>query len=236
MSTPATTDIRPVFNLGQYTKLYNYVLKHVQKGSKVLDWGAGDLHFSAFLLESGYESHAYVHNQSSLIGGDRGIAVKVGDGEPVKIPYADESFDVVFSVGVLEHVHESGGDSQKSVQEIIRILKPGGKFIVYHLPAKGTWIEPVAALMNRKFNKNHHIHTRLFGKADVQAIEQLQFKLLKKERYAFLPRNVLATMLPWSLKRSRVLSSFYSGLDQVLSTIFPFFTQNYFLVFQKSLL
>lgn len=42
------------------------------------------------------------------------------------LPYADEFFDVVVSFDVLEHVD----DHVKGVQEIYRVLKPGGHFIM----------------------------------------------------------------------------------------------------------
>jgi ubiquinone/menaquinone biosynthesis C-methylase UbiE len=47
-----------------------------------------------------------------------------------KLPFPDEVFDCVCSMGVLHHVP----DTEKAVKEIFRVLKPGGRLIVmmYH--------------------------------------------------------------------------------------------------------
>lgn len=44
-----------------------------------------------------------------------------------ELPWKDESFDVVFMHEVLEHVN----DDKKSVSEALRVLKPGGKLVIY---------------------------------------------------------------------------------------------------------
>ena len=50
-----------------------------------------------------------------------------------RIPYPDESFDVVVSHDVLEHVD----DPERSLEEIARILKPGGEAYIVFPPYDG---------------------------------------------------------------------------------------------------
>lgn len=55
-------------------------------------------------------------------GAERSIGYDVGVGEA--LPYADESFDAVVCVDVLEHV----ADLSQVICEVARVLKPGGTF------------------------------------------------------------------------------------------------------------
>jgi ubiquinone/menaquinone biosynthesis C-methylase UbiE len=60
----------------------------------------------------------------------KGSEVICGAGE--KLPFPDDYFDLVLSHEVLEHVQ----DDQLAVTEIIRVLKPGGRLILF-VPNRG---------------------------------------------------------------------------------------------------
>ena len=51
-----------------------------------------------------------------------------------RLPFADESFDVVYSNGVLHHTPDTAG----AVREVYRVLRPGGlaRVMLYH---RGSW-------------------------------------------------------------------------------------------------
>jgi ubiquinone/menaquinone biosynthesis C-methylase UbiE len=70
--------------------------------------------------------------------GNEGLFM-IADGE--RLPFATESFDVVYSNGVLHHTPDSAG----AICEIHRVLRQGGlaKVMLYHRNSLNYWIEIV---------------------------------------------------------------------------------------------
>src|SRR5262249_59740178 len=68
---------------------------------------------------------------------------------PVKPPFNETTFGLVFSIGVLEHVHEAGGNARGSILELERVLKPGGHFLCFHLPSRYAWGENLRKVLKR---------------------------------------------------------------------------------------
>lgn len=151
----------------------------------VLDWGAGPAFLTFLLQELGLRVDYYDFAEAnpgyayalSLLRGEKRFVE-----DPVRIPFADESFDAVISFGVLEHVPDPAG----SVAEVMRMLKPGGLFLVYHFPNRYSWTENLAGALGRV----HHDHTEnRRGLRDLLAVPGTDVREMSY-RY-IIPRNLV---------------------------------------------
>jgi SAM-dependent methyltransferase len=217
----------------QYSLLYELWGRHVPAGAEVLDWGAGNGHFGYFLQTHGHRATAFTFGSLEVMDwiGRPYHRIEFGSpADPVGLPFAESSFDAVASIGVLEHVRETGGNEPGSMAEIARVLRPGGVFVCYHLPSRWSWIEPLA---KRVAGKHHHRFR--FAEADIRRlVDDAGMELVGLRRYGLLPRNGLR-LLPARLRRSWALANVWDGIDAVLALPLGVISQNYAFVARKPL-
>jgi SAM-dependent methyltransferase len=217
----------------QYRPLYDLFRKHVKPGAEVLDWGSGNGHFSYFLLRSGYRVCAFaLHDEGFDAWAPAGPYRFVsGDPkDPVRLPFADASFDAVSSIGVLEHVRETGGAEALSLREIARILRPGGAFVCWHLPNRWSWIEAIA-----RHRAGQHHHAYRFTAREIDALlQEAGLERLWLDRYGFLPRNVWTRARSLRrLGRDRSVTRAWDALDALCARCLPVACQNFGFVARK---
>ena len=216
----------------QYNRLYRLVIKYLQPASKVLDWGCGNGHFSYFLVKMNYQTDGFSFTDFILhkdLNSANYRFIKGNFEEPITLPYPNNNFDAVVSVGVLEHVKETGGDEIKSLQEISRILKPKGLFICYHFPNQFSSIETIVSLTSKKYCHQY----RYTSKEIKEICNKTRFEILELTRYGFLPRNFWINY-PEAIRNSPIIAYIYNLLDRFLSFILSPLCQNYLFVARKN--
>jgi ubiquinone/menaquinone biosynthesis C-methylase UbiE len=165
---------------------YEYYFKllkgKLQNQSKVLEIGAGMGENTGFLIDMAYKVHSIdispksVEIMNNKFSEKRNFSAEVADME--KLPFDDESFDVVCSAGSLSY-----GDNFVVMGEIYRVLKQGGVAIVvdslnnnpiyrfnryiHYLKgnrSKSTLIRmPTVSLINKYTKKFGYVEVRFFG-------------------------------------------------------------------------
>jgi len=119
-----------------------YLKNQIQLKSnmKVLDVGCGfGNNLAPFLLEgcscSGTEVTAEMAAQTKDLLQKRGFSVDVKEGVNQKLPFEDKVFDVLISVNVI-HYEKAETDIDMSFKEYKRVLKEGGKLILFTVGSK----------------------------------------------------------------------------------------------------
>ena len=93
-------------------------------GEKILDLGCGDGQLTQRIAATGADVLGVdASPQMVRAARERGIVADLGDAE--QLPYADKTFDAVFSNAALHWVR----DQDAMIAQIDRVLKPGGRFV-----------------------------------------------------------------------------------------------------------
>ncbi len=185
---------------GQYAYIYltNYIKTLSERHFgvpfnqlSVLDWGCGKGHVSKLLrdltpgrLES---CDIQLDKDDSAFGQktpilDRFQIPVTPLTHPSQLPYADASFDIVVSFGVLEHVPNDAA----SIAEITRILKPGGLFFCFYLPTKLSWTQKIAR------SRGDEYHDRLYTRQTIDTLLKPTGLQLRDYWYRqLLPKNTI---------------------------------------------
>ncbi len=210
----------------QYLKAYEITQKSIFAGARVLDWGCGNGHFSFLLDELGAEVTGYSFDPPpACMANSRHFTYVAGsEDDPRTIPFPEATFDFVCSVGVLEHVWETGGTEVGSLAEVARVLKPGGVFLCFHLPNERGWVEPFFRLLGLQ---QYH-HKRRYNRESIRALWSAGgISIADVGTYNFLPRNVLSR-LPGPIRHSTMFARLYNAIDRAANALLGRFSTNFY--------
>lgn len=103
------------------------------QGKRILEIGAGTGRDSFPLAEAGADVTQLDYAKNSLLilknlARQRGIQTSIVAGDTFRLPFRDNTFDVVFHQGLLEHFRKP--QAEKLLRENIRVLKSGGHLLV----------------------------------------------------------------------------------------------------------
>jgi SAM-dependent methyltransferase len=202
-----------------YIRMANEIAGRIPAG-RLLDWGCGLGQMSYLLKRRAFDVTSFELGKTAeslpSLPLTREVQILRGT-HPTDLPFASASYDVVLSCGVLEHVDEfSGipGNELRSLEEIHRVLKPGGYFPIYQLPQLHTWQEAIV----RTFRLGY-AHPRRFTAREIRGLlHRYGFRVERLRRNNMLPKNL--TSLPTSIRDlySRFSHSIIA-IDDLLSRV-----------------
>jgi 2-polyprenyl-3-methyl-5-hydroxy-6-metoxy-1,4-benzoquinol methylase len=169
-------------------------LKDDLTGKLVLEAGCGAGRFTELLLKKG----------ATLVSSDLSSAVEVNaENFPINekhlviqsdindMPYADESFDLVVCLGVIQHTT----NSEKTIEDLHKLVKKGGRLVIDHY----------------SFNRSHYFRLAPFYRNILK-------KKTAEETIPYTQRLV-KKFLPWHKKfaKNRLMSMLLNRISPVIS-------------------
>lgn len=158
---------------------------------RILDWGCGLGQLTRLLTDRGLGVTSF--DYAAGVDGVQERALELYPGltatvssDPRLLPFPDNAFDAVLSMGVLEHVE----DPDASLDEIRRVLVPGGSLYCYKLPNRTSYLEFIAR------------HSGMFfhGQAEFDRLYDLPTAVDMFRRHGFDVVDArLANMLPLAI-------------------------------------
>lgn len=134
-------DLEDMFRLRDYMTVHEMPLEDL-KGKKVLELGSGAGGHSALFAKYGAImtsaditfSRAKATQVKFDLMGDLAIGCQSMQSDAENLPFADDTFDIVYSNGVLHHTP----NTEKAIEDVYRVLKPGGQAVIM-LYCKDSW-------------------------------------------------------------------------------------------------
>jgi len=136
-------------------KIKTWARGNISLGGHILDVGsAAGLH-TLMLIDLGFHAEGLEYSDEGIeIQNKKKIPVTQGDAR--NLPWADSSFDGVICMDVLEHID----DDDLALHEILRVLKPGGRFLISVPAYMSLWSNHDAAVG----------HLRRYSKASIKEL------------------------------------------------------------------
>jgi len=104
--------------------LNSYILKYFTRSGSILEAGCGSGRYVKYLHDRGYDCAGIEYNARTVEDAkNKWPELQIIEGDVEQMPYPDNTFKGMISIGVIEHFEEG---PEKVLAEMRRVLAPGG--------------------------------------------------------------------------------------------------------------
>jgi len=153
------------------------------RGQRVLDVAGGDGYWAGQARKRGAYAVSIDLARSKMLRGARlAFAPALIEGDALRLPFRDGSFDRVLSICAIEHFD----DGPRSLAEMARVLVPGGELVMSAdaLTRAGDWPRLFDAHCKRYAVKHTYTHERLGGLLAERGLELVEYSYQFRAQHA----------------------------------------------------
>ncbi len=230
---------------------FQLLFEYINEGSKVLDIGTGN--GIASLMANSYGARVTTLDNVKISGesaleniANKGIKTINADIMSGKLPFEDNSIDIIIFRDVIEHLLHS---PKIVLEEFYRILKPGGKCFattpnavrlsvrIKVLLGSSNWSN-IFQFWDEKYNGHHHHEyiasefNWVFQKSNFRIIKFLM-KENRINQFVFSSLSDLKTKEKKRVSKTNFLNFFIQKIALLISLVFPFLRTSMILISQK---
>lgn len=166
--------------------LNHFINKHFSNGDNVLHAGCGsgqvDTDIRNFINITALDISAHALKIYKKVNGDNS---KIIQGNIFSLPFADNTFDGLYNLGVVEHFTQD--EIGQILAECKRVIRPGGKIVVLWPPVFGFTVfvlDSAHFVLNKIFRMNIKLHpdeiTRVRSrKHAIETFESSGFRIIE---------------------------------------------------------
>ena len=131
----------------------------------------------------------------------KGVTAEIKQGEPLKFPFEDDTFDLVWNFCIAEHFQ----DPIALVKEMKRVLKPGGMAMI-SVPVKyDLWGRFLFIGLLQKLGRYHYGYEISYTRGQFRSLlNQAGFKILDGEGYLIFPSPMRALDYFFHIKKFKL--------------------------------
>jgi SAM-dependent methyltransferase len=190
------------------------ILKHVvREGATVYG-----IDISPFVTQQAFLSFNHSENRPRMMTAD----IR-------KLPYKDNTFDLIYSMGTVEHFPET----EKAIQELYRVLKQEGTAIIGVPNKHDVFLRPLLVFVMQKLRLYSFGYEKSYSKKELRRmLERANFEVKGYGSLLFMPGilRILDIFLFLHMRPLTILSKILLAPFVFLYNRFPFFNQKGYLI------
>lgn len=169
----------PIFGR-MYRRRVELCLGECRGGQRVLEVGFG----SGLSFLNLHELYAEIHGLDltadieavQAVFSAQDIPTHLRQGNVLAMPYADNEFDTILLISILEHLQPN--EQVRAFAEIQRVLKPGGQ-VVYGVPVERPFMVAMFRLLGYDIRKAHFSTERQIAEAAGKILQKVRILQMK---------------------------------------------------------